>query len=66
MLVDLNKVWTIRNDGVLSRIGWTPYDGREIQGAVVRTLVRGADIYVDGEIVGSPGHGRQAVRGDSG
>ena len=66
VLVDLKKVWTIRNDDVLSRIGWTPYDGREIQGAVVRTLVRGADVYVDGEIVGSPGHGRQAVRGDSG
>lgn len=62
VLLDLKRVWTIRNDDVLSRIGWTPYDGREIQGAVVRTLVRGADVYVDGEVVGSPGHGRQAVR----
>ena len=61
-LLDLKRVWTIRNEGVLSRIGWTPYDGRECQGAVVRTLVRGTDVWVDGEIVGNPGHGRQALR----
>ncbi len=65
VLLDLKKVWTIRNEDVLSRIGWTPYDGREIQGAVVRTLVRGTDVYVDGEVVGNPGHGKQAVRAGS-
>jgi len=60
-LVDIERRWTITNDSVLSRIGWTPYDGREITGAVVRTLVRGADVWVDGEIVGTPGYGVQAI-----
>lgn len=60
-LIDPNREWTITNESVLSRIGWTPYHGRRIQGAVVRTLVRGRDVWVDGEIVGAPGYGRQVT-----
>lgn len=60
-LVDLDREWTITNDAVQSKIGWTPYHGRTIKGAVERTLVRGTDVYVDGEVVGRPGHGRKVV-----
>ncbi|NND83555.1 MAG: dihydroorotase family protein [Acidimicrobiia bacterium] len=56
-LLDLDREWTITNDSVLSKIGWTPYDGRTVKGAVVRTLVRGTDVWVDGEVTGQPGHG---------
>ena len=59
-LVDLDRTWTITNDSVLSKIGWTPYHGREITGAVVRTMVRGTDVWVDGEVTGEPGHGKMA------
>ena len=31
VVADLNSRWTITNDSVLSRCGWTPYDGRELQ-----------------------------------
>lgn len=61
VLLDLDREWTITNDSVLSRIGWTPYHGRTIRGAVIRTLSRGADVWVDGNIVGEPGHGVQAL-----
>lgn len=60
-LVDLDRKWTITNEVVQSKIGWTPYHGRSLTGAVVRTLVRGTDVYVDGEVVGVPGHGKQVV-----
>lgn len=60
VLVDPNREWTISNDSVLSKIEWTPYDGRRVKGAVARTLVRGHDVWVDGEVVGEPGHGRLA------
>ena len=60
-LIDPNREWTITNDSVLSKIDWTPYHGRTIWGAVERTMVRGTDVFVGGEIVGEPGHGRQAV-----
>ncbi len=61
VLLDLSREWTITNDSVLSKIGWTPYDGRTIKGAVDRTLVRGTDVWVDGEVVGEPGHGKHAT-----
>ncbi|MGI8516217.1 MAG: dihydroorotase [Acidimicrobiia bacterium] len=57
-LVDRNYTWTIKNDSVLSKIGWTPYDGRECRGNVARTLVRGADVWAKGDIVGMAGRGK--------
>jgi dihydroorotase-like cyclic amidohydrolase len=60
-LLDMDREWTITNASVLSKIDWTPYDGRVIRGAVSRTVVRGTDVYVDGEVVGNPGHGRHVV-----
>ena len=59
-VIDPDAEWTISNDGVLSRCGWTPYDGRTVKGKVVRTIVRGADVYRDGEVVGQPGWGELA------
>jgi dihydroorotase-like cyclic amidohydrolase len=61
VVADLNAPWTITNDGVLSKIGWTPYDGRQISAAVDRTFVRGTEVYADGTVVGTPGHGRLAA-----
>jgi dihydroorotase len=60
-LLDVDREWEITNESVLSKIGWTPYHGRTIKGAVVRTLVRGTDVWVDGEVTGQPGHGKLAV-----
>lgn len=57
-LVDLHETWTITNDGVLSKIGWTPYDGRQVTGAVMQTIVRGRDVWRDGKVVGEPGWGK--------
>ncbi|MGF1664912.1 MAG: dihydroorotase family protein [Acidimicrobiia bacterium] len=60
-LLDVDREWEITNESVLSKIGWTPYHGRTIKGAVVRTLVRGTDVWVDGEVTGQPGHGKLAI-----
>jgi dihydroorotase len=60
-IVDLDAPWTITNDGVLSRCGWTPYDGRDCRVSVSRTLLRGNEIYADGTVTGAPGQGRMAV-----
>lgn len=59
-IVDLDRTWTITDDIVLSRIGWTPYAGRTVRGAIDRTLVRGAVVYEDGKVIGQQGWGRQA------
>ncbi len=61
VVMDPAAPWTISNDGVLSRVGWTPYDGRSISASVDTTLVRGQVVYTDGKVVGSPGFGRLAL-----
>lgn len=61
VIADPAHEWTITNDDVLSKIGWTPYDGRTITARIERTLVRGHEVYADGEVVGAPGSGKIAA-----
>lgn len=64
MLADLDAPWTITNEGVLSRCGWTPYDGRECRAQITRTFVRGQEVYADGVVLGKPGMGRLSGRSE--
>lgn len=59
-IVDMRRKHTIRNAEVQSRAGWTPYDGVEVTGWPVGTIIRGARVMWEGEIIG-PAHG-QPVR----
>jgi dihydroorotase len=59
-IVDLERELEIRDDIVLSKIGWTPYAGRRVRGTIETTLVRGRVVYENGTVVGAPGWGRQA------
>ena len=53
VLVDLKARHTITNAWSKSRCGWTPFDGREVTGWPVATLVRGRTVMRDGQLVGS-------------
>jgi dihydroorotase len=59
-IVDLDRVHEIRDDDVLSKIGWTPYQGRTVRGGIDTTIVRGRVVYRDGRVVGERGWGEQA------
>jgi dihydroorotase (multifunctional complex type) len=61
VVADLDQPWTITNAGVLSKIGWTNYDGRTISAHVDTTYLRGEPVFENGEVVGKPGQGRLAV-----
>lgn len=56
-VVDMDRTWTISNDEVFSKCGYTPFDGRDVTGDVVETIVRGETVMEDGRIVGEPGFG---------
>jgi len=60
VLVDLDAEFEIRDEDVLSLVGWSPYAGRRVRAKTVQTFVRGTTVYRDGEVVGSPGFGKQA------
>ena len=59
-IVDLDEAFEIRDEDVLSKIGWTPYAGRRVRGRVTTTISRGEVVYENGQVVGRPGRGRQA------
>lgn len=61
VIADMGKEWTITDDDVLSKIGWTPYNGRTISARIERTIVRGTEVYADGEVIGLPGTGKIAA-----
>ncbi|GAB4225522.1 MAG: dihydroorotase [Acidobacteriota bacterium] len=53
-LVDPGARRTITNDAIASRCGWTPFDGMEVRGWPVATIVRGRVVMRDGELLGEP------------
>ena len=59
-LIDLNAVQLISNADVVSKCGWTPYDGQEVQGKVVATVLRGSFIMRNSQVVVPPGFGKMA------
>lgn len=54
----MNAEWTIPEDGGESGAGWTPYAGRRVRGRVCTVVIRGEMVVVDGQIVGTPGMGK--------
>jgi dihydroorotase len=56
-VVDLKARRTIRHEDTASRSGWTPFDGLEVQGWPMATIVRGRVVMRDDEIV-APSLGR--------
>jgi len=56
-IVDMDRERTLRDEDVLTKCGWTPYDGMQIQGVIEATYVRGTPIVDDGEVVGETGYG---------
>ena len=58
VLVDLNHEKVIKNDDMLYKCGWTPYDGMKVKSQVTHTFVNGKLVYHDGivedNIIGKP------------
>ena len=53
-LVDLAARRTITNDWIASKTGWTPFDGREVTGWPVATIIRGHVVMREDALLGSP------------
>lgn len=56
--VDPDMQWIARREEVISRCGWTPYEGWTFTGRVVRTVLRGATVYENGKLNVQAGTGR--------
>ena len=58
VIVDMERTETIDQERLHSRSRISPWHGRSVQGVPVCTIVRGAVVMRDGEVVGDPGWGR--------
>ena len=52
-IVDLKRNETITNAQAGSKAGWTPYDGKQVTGWPVGTIIRGNRVMWNGELVNS-------------
>jgi dihydropyrimidinase/allantoinase len=53
-VVDLEETRTVAPELLLSAQEYTPFEGMELTGWPVRTILRGSTVYQDGEPVGDP------------
>lgn len=56
--IDLDARWEVRGKDLVSRCGWTPYEGMQLRGKVRRVSLRGQLVFEDGEVLARPGYGR--------
>jgi dihydroorotase len=56
-IIDLKRRVTISNSWIGSRCGWTPYDGKAVTGWPVGTMIRGARVMWEGDIL-APARGK--------
>jgi len=54
VLVEPRAVRTLRNQDVHSKARWTPFDGRQVTGRVLKTFSRGRLVAEEGRVVGEP------------
>lgn len=57
VLVDPAEAWTVRDEDILSKAGWSPFSGRRLVGRPVQTYLRGTLAMDRGSILVPPGTG---------
>lgn len=57
VIVNLEREKQVCNQNIVSKCGWSPFDGRTLRGVPEKVFVRGAQVAEDGCFVGSTGYG---------
>ena len=55
--VDPGAKWVISARNLYSRCGWTPFEGWKVRGQVRRVVLRGQEVFRDGQVTANPGYG---------
>jgi carbamoyl-phosphate synthase/aspartate carbamoyltransferase/dihydroorotase len=55
--VDPEASWVVEGKAQQTRSGWSPFEGRTMRGQVTRVVIRGVEVYRDGEVLAAPGSG---------
>jgi dihydroorotase len=57
VVVDWERERVLDNEGLYTKVQWSPYAGWKVRGAPVLTMVRGTVVAENGKVVGERGHG---------
>ncbi len=58
VVFDPDARWTVDERELHSNAGWSPYQGRDVRGAVTLTVARGEVVWDGTTVLSSPGRGR--------
>jgi len=56
--VDMKSAYTINGKKLLTKCGWSPFEGWIVKGKVKNVFIRGKKVYEDGKILVKPGSGK--------
>ena len=56
--VEVDAEYTLHNEMMKTRVGWTPFAGMPVYGRVEQVILRGQLVYQTGEVLAAPGSGR--------
>ncbi len=62
VIVDMRQEDVLSNDRIVSKCGWTPFDGWKIQGVPRHVFLRGQALVEDGRLIGEAGMGKFITR----
>lgn len=54
VVVDIENPWKVEKKDLLSKCGWSAYEGQTLIGRPVATFLRGSLVYQDGKVIGDP------------
>ena len=64
VILDMEAEETLKNENVISKCGWTPYQGKKIKGVLDTVMVRGKVVAKRGKPVGKAGYGQFVSRAE--
>jgi dihydroorotase len=50
VLVDLDALWTVSQENLFYKCGWSPLEGQRFRSRVEKTWVNGRLVYADGRV----------------
>jgi dihydroorotase len=56
--VEQGSRYTLSNEGLQSKCGWSPFSGMEVTGRVRGVVLRGKEVFRDGQVTARPGNGK--------
>lgn len=62
VLVDPEEEHVLKNEDIVSKAGWTPFDGRRVKGRPIMTFLRGELVAERGRVFADPGTGSFVAR----